>query len=151
MVISISLFLVLIAVGFFTLLERKVLGYIMNRKGPNKPSFSGFFTPFADALKLICKSIVFPQGASCLWVHLGTLVMLTIPSLLWGLVYIYSRSHSTPLPLLVLLLFTSLSVYGVLGVGWGSNSSYSELGATRSIAQTISYEVVLALLVLTSF
>lgn len=151
MAIFISLLLLLICVGFYTLLERKVLGYIMNRKGPNKPSLAGILTPFSDALKLISKFYLSPSLSLPMTVFSGIALMLLLPLILWSQVWVSSSVLSPLYPLLLILFLASLSVFGTLGIGWGSNSTYSELGATRSVAQCISYEVVFSLFLFTSF
>ena len=82
MVSFLSLLLLLISVAFFTLLERKVLGYIMLRRGPNKPSFLGLFTPLADALKLLSKPFITPSSRSPLLTRFACFLILTVPSVL---------------------------------------------------------------------
>jgi len=143
-----SLLSVLVAVGFFTLLERKVLSYIILRKGPNKPSLLGIFTPFADALKLFGKHFVLPTlsvNSLLLW---SCRLSFLIPAILWSFIYLPSGSVDSQFTVVSLLIWISLSVYYVLAAGWGSNSKYAILGRTRCLAQCISYEVVFSVLLI---
>jgi len=148
MVAFLSLILLLIAVAFFTLLERKVLSFIILRVGPNKPSFIGIFTPFADALKLLTKPFLRPALASSFLIRSACFVLFLVPCILWLFVPLASTYCSWSLVALAILIWISLSVYGLLAAGWGSNSSYSSLAGTRCLAQCISYEVCLTLVFL---
>nr|YP_009773386.1 NADH dehydrogenase subunit 1 [Leptochiton nexus]QIZ12592.1 NADH dehydrogenase subunit 1 [Leptochiton nexus] len=144
----ISYFAVLLAVAFFTLLERKGLGYFQVRKGPNKVGVGGIVQPLADALKLFCKEQTKIMSANSLPYFFAPLLSLTLALCLWSL---YLASYSIWFFNLSLLFFLSVSafnVYGTLIAGWSSNSKYALLGALRAIAQTISYEVSLALILL---
>jgi len=143
-----SLIPLLLSVAFFTLLERKTLGYIMLRRGPNKPCLSGLLVPFADALKLLAKPFVFPFSSSRFLILFSCFLSLIIPSVLWAFVFWPSGTWDWKFTVLSLVIWISLSVYSLLAAGWGSNSKYSTLGGTRAIAQCISYEVCLSLLLL---
>merc|ERR1712212_807521 len=140
--------LLLIAVGFFTLLERKFLAYLMLRKGPNKPSLLGIIVPFADALKLLTKLIVLPSQCSSGLIVFACLLGFLIPCSLWLFAQPPSSFLSFNYCLLSILCWISLSVHSVLSAGWGSNSKYRILGGIRSIAQCVSYEVCLSLILL---
>ena len=134
--------------AFYTLLERKVLGYIILRKGPNKPCFLGLVVPFADALKLITKFMVFPVLSCQRAMLCSCLILFMIPACLWSFLSIPSPSFFVTNSLLSILVLISLSVFGLLLAGWASNSKFSVLGSTRCVAQTISYEVCFSLLLL---
>nr|UQJ75078.1 NADH dehydrogenase subunit 1 [Procryptotermes hesperus] len=140
--------LVLVGVAFLVLLERSVLGYVHIRKGPNKVGFIGLFQPFSDAISLFTKEQYFPLVSNYLSYYFSPVFGLFLSLLIWVLIPYFSGFISFELGLLFFLCCTSLGVYTVMVAGWSSNSNYSLLGGLRSVAQTISYEVSLALILL---
>ena len=146
----VQLVIVLLAVAFFTVMERKFLGYYHLRKGPNKPGPLGVCVPFADAIKLFIKENNYPKIANRVLFKLVLLLVFFIPSFLWVIYPSLFYRFASPISFIIFLTFSSLGVYGTLGVGYRSNSKYSNLGSVRAIAQTISYEVCLSLFLLSS-
>jgi NADH-quinone oxidoreductase subunit H len=136
----------LLTIALTTLLERKIMGSIQRRRGPNVAGFFGFLQPIADGLKLILKEIVYVSNANLLIFYLSPIFTLFCSVFLWLIIPFdkVTRIVDVPYSMLLLLAISSLSVYGIIFSGWSSNSKYAFLGGLRSCAQMISYEVCIA-------
>ena len=137
--------IILLVVAFYTLAERKLLAAVQRRKGPNVNGFWGLLQPIYDGIKLIFKENLYPFKIEKLLFILAPVVTFIISFTLWSLMPLYFINFSSNLYLNLLLFFafSSIGVYGIIFGGWASNSKYAFLGALRSSAQMISYEIVL--------
>nr|ALL97415.1 NADH dehydrogenase subunit 1 [Asiemphytus rufocephalus] len=150
MLLSILLLLIMVMIGvaFLTLMERKLLGYIQIRKGPNKVSFLGIFQPFCDVIKLFSKEQIFPSVSNYYPYYFSPIFSLFLVLSGWLVMPYFTNLYSFNLSVLFFLCCLSLGVYSIMIAGWSSNSKYSLLGGLRSVAQTISYEVSLAIILM---
>jgi NADH-quinone oxidoreductase subunit H len=135
----------MLAVAYLTLWERKVIGWIQVRIGPNRVGPRGLLQPIADGLKLLLKEIIVPSGANKFLFVIAP-VMAIMPALAAWAVVPFSPQlvlSNIDASLLYILAITSMGVYGVIIAGWASNSKYAFLGAMRSAAQIVSYEIAM--------
>jgi len=149
--ILLIVFPLLFAVAYLTYVERKVIGAMQLRKGPNVVGPFGLFQPLADGLKLFLKETIIPSGADRAVFILAPLVTFTLSFVAWAVIPFDKNLVLANINVGILYLFavSSLSVYGVLMAGWASNSRYAFLGALRSAAQMVSYEVSMGFVIVT--
>jgi NADH-quinone oxidoreductase subunit H len=148
--ILILLLPLLIAVAYFTLAERKILASIQRRKGTNVVGTFGLLQPLADGLKLLVKETILPSNADIVLFILAPILTFFLSLLSWVIIPLGNGMFYTELNIgiLYLLAISSLGVYGIIIAGWSSNSKYSFLGALRSAAQMVSYELTIGFAIL---
>lgn len=141
----------LISVAYFTLAERKILGAIQRRRGPNVIGVYGLLQPLSDGFKLLVKETVLPSSANTFLFILSPILTFIISLVGWALIPYneYSFFAEINIGLLYLFAVSSLGVYGIIMSGWSSNSKYAFLGALRSTAQMVSYEVSIGFILVT--
>nr|AFU55311.1 NADH dehydrogenase subunit 1 [Haemaphysalis hystricis] len=146
LILLILLLMVLLSVAFFTLLERKILGYCHMRKGPNKAGILGLLQPFSDAMKLFSKEMNFMFYMNILIHMISPILSILLMMMIWLIFMFNSNIINMEMTIIYFLCVSSMSGYTILWSGWSSNSKYSLIGSYRGFAQVISYEVSMALM-----
>lgn len=150
MILFINIIFLILSIAFYTIVERKVLGLIIIRVGPNKPSFLGLLTPLIDAIKLLTKNWINLKLEVKIYTYLGPIISFILILLIWNLIPLRSKERCD-LGMIWFISISGLGVYGIFVRGWGSDSKFSFLGSLRAVAQTISYEITLGLLLICIF
>ena len=135
----------MLGVAYLTYAERKIIGWMQVRIGPNRVGFQGLLQPIADAVKLLMKEIIIPSGANRGLFILGPILVIAPALAAWAVIPFTDTLVLANINagLLYVLAITSMGVYGVIIAGWASNSKYAFLGAMRSAAQIVSYEIAM--------
>lgn len=141
----------LISVAYFTLAERKIMGIIQRRKGPNVIGFVGLLQPLADGLKLFVKETILPSNSNLTVFLVAPMITFILSLIGWAVIPLSESIVLSDINIGIIYLFavSSLSVFGIITAGWSSNSKYPFLGALRSAAQMISYEVSIGFVIAT--
>ena len=141
----------LVSVAYLTLAERKIMAAMQMRKGPNVVGPFGLWQPFADALKMLMKETIIPTGANRVLFIIAPLLTMTLAMIAWAVIPVNEGWAVADINVGILYLFaiSSMGVYGIVIAGWASNSKYAFLGALRSAAQMVSYEVSMGFVIVT--
>jgi NADH-quinone oxidoreductase subunit H len=139
----------LISVAYFTIAERKIMGIIQRRRGPNVIGFVGLLQPLADGLKLFAKETILPSNSNIIIFLIAPILSFLLSLISWSVIPLSETIVLSDINVGILYLFatSSLSVYGIIMAGWSSNSKYPFLGALRSAAQMISYEISIGFII----
>lgn len=139
----------LISVAYFTIAERKIMGIIQRRRGPNVIGFVGLLQPLADGLKLFAKETILPSNSNIIVFLIAPILSFLLSLISWSVIPFSETIVLSDINVGILYLFatSSLSVYGIVMAGWSSNSKYPFLGALRSAAQMISYEISIGFII----
>lgn len=147
--VVISVIRILVAVAFYTIIERKILRYIQIRKGPNKVGYIGILQPFRDAVKLFNKNLILIENSNIILYSISPILSLILALLIVSIIpYISLSSFDNKHNILLFFIISRINVYIILIIGWASNSKYAHLGSIRRVAQIISYEVSFFLIIL---
>lgn len=140
---------ILLSVAYFTLVERKVLGAIQRRRGPNVVGVYGLLQPLSDGFKLLIKEAIIPSNSNKIIFIFSPLVTFIVSLLGWAVIPFgeFSVYSDISVSLLYIFAVSSLGVYGIILSGWSSNSKYAFLGSLRSSAQMVSYEIVIGMII----
>lgn len=135
----------ILCVSYFTYFERKIIAFMHDRIGPNRVGYLGLLQPFADAFKLLFKELIIPSKSNKFLFIIAPVIVFAPSLTAWAVIPFDANFYIADINvgLLFLLAMTSLSVYGIIIAGWATNSKYALLGAMRSAAQTISYEIAM--------